>query len=245
MKDCICNLKKFMLSFIPQHISNKAVLHFLDMSGKISGIFMSRRKIEDNLKYNRMLITEKNGYAEAGRYIENQPQWKMVAFGSRRHSNMSYSGCEIIAVYNAIIALGTEMSADTMPELISHFEKHGAVFSGTFGTSPLALYRYFASENYDVWATDKSDTAKLNEIGVKYSVFLTSFYNDKYNIKSMIHTVCITKDTSGKYTAHNAYKKDCAGIYICTAAYDTFSDVLNNLGNNPKIIYTIGIRNKN
>jgi ATP-binding cassette subfamily B protein len=231
---------KIIYSFIPQHISNKMVLHFFDALWKASHIFMSRKKIEYNFNHNRDELQKMNVAKQA--YIEKQAQWKNVAFGSGKKSDMAYSGCEIIAVYNALLALKANISQNTMPELISYFERNGAVLLGTFGTSPRALYRYFYRNHYDAVIDDTTENDRINAIGEKYDVFLASFYNDKYNINNMIHTVCITKDMSGKYTAHNAYTRDINGGFTHTAEYDTLAEMINSLGSNPKVICTIGIK---
>jgi hypothetical protein len=234
--------KKIIYSFIPQHIPNRIVLHFLDALWKFSHIFMSRKKIECNYRHNHAELTKANVYFADGSYIENQPQWRNVAFGSGKKSDMAYSGCEIIAVYNALLALKANVSKNTMPELISYFERKGSVLLGAFGTSPRALYRYFSENHYDVVIDDTAETGMINAIGEKYDVFLAVFYNDKYNIKNMIHTVCITKSRQGKYTAHNAYTRDKMGNFTNTAEHDTLSQMTDSLGSNPKVICIIGIK---
>lgn len=57
-----------------------------------------------------------------GKCIENQALWGKAQFGNSPNSNMSYSGCEIIATYNALSALGEPTSADTMVSLISRYD---------------------------------------------------------------------------------------------------------------------------
>lgn len=234
--------KKFIYSFIPQHIPNRVVLNFLDVLRTFSHIFMSRKKIESNFRHNQAKLAKSNEYVAEGEYIENQAQWRNVAFGAGKKSDMAYSGCEIIAVYNALLALKATMSKNTMPQLISYFEKKGSVLLGSFGTSPKALYRYFSDNHYAVEMCDKSDPGIINALGGKYTVFLVSFYNDKYNIKNMIHTVCITKNELGQYTAHNAYTTDKNGKFTHTAEHDTLSQMTDSLGINPKVICIIGIK---
>ena len=58
---------------------------------------------------------------------------------SSPHHNMSYSGCEIIAAFNAKKVFGFPGTAEEMAELIYEFESCGAALWGEFGTSPAAI----------------------------------------------------------------------------------------------------------
>ena len=119
---------------------------------------------------------------------------------------MSYSGCEIIATYNALSALGESTSADTMVKLISTYEKDGAALFGEFGTSPHAIEKYMKNAGYQVQTTTSTDAEKINAIGDNSDVIIATVYNDKNDITRQIHTVCITKTPEGNYVAHNTGK---------------------------------------
>lgn len=65
------------------------------------------------------------------------------------HEVSDFSGCEIIAAYNAKVALGEKMTETEMAELICTFEKKGAVLSGEFGVAPTEINDYFEREGYE------------------------------------------------------------------------------------------------
>ena len=56
---------------------------------------------------------------------------------------MKYSGCEIIAVYNAMLDLGRKSSLEDMAELITAFEERGAALKGEWGVAPHAITNYW------------------------------------------------------------------------------------------------------
>jgi hypothetical protein len=231
----------YLNSFIPLHISNRIVVNALDIMRAFTTPFMTKAKINENKKHNINEISKINCKIIPDRFIENQAQLGNIAFGKGKHTNMSYSGCEIISVYNALISMGEDVSGDFIVKLISHFEKKGSILNGEFGTSPKALYRYFKKHKYKAMITYTSNDDKINNIGKTHDTFIATFYNDKFNIQNMIHTVCITKNKEGQFSAHNAYKKDNNGNYTQTPTTETLTDTINSLGTNPKLISLIGI----
>jgi hypothetical protein len=237
-------INDFINSFIPLHIPNRIVVNALDIMRIFTTPFMTKAKINENKNHNINEISKTNSKIIPNRFIENQVQLGDIAFGKGKHTNMSYSGCEIISVYNALLSIGEEVSGDFIVRLISHFEKNGSVLNGEFGTSPKALYRYFKKNDYNTSITYSLNDNKINNMGQTHDTFIATFYNDKLNIQNMIHTVCISKNKHGGFVAHNAYKKDKNGNYIETPEADTLIDTINGLGSNPKLICMISIKNK-
>ncbi|MDE6388724.1 MAG: hypothetical protein K2L82_13075 [Lachnospiraceae bacterium] len=101
---------------------------------------------------------------------------------------MSYSGCEIIATYNALKALGEPVSEQTAVDLIAMYENNGAVLGGKFGSSPYAIEDYFKEQGYDVVTTTSQDSAIINKIGESCDTVIVNAYNNKDDITAMIHT---------------------------------------------------------
>lgn len=230
-------LKKSFFRFVDSldltnKLSNKAVLNFFE----IMHIKISKRKSKANAIINTKNIDKlllKDGY------IENQSWWKRISYGS---STMDYSGCEIIAVYNALFNLNKEQSCNNIVELISYFEKHGSALRGFFGTSPRAIERYFAKKGYDT-AISLDGTAKsIEAIENRYETFIVTFFNDVNRLSSGVHTVCITGKRNGYYI-HNNYKIDSkTGFYTSQGPFDTLENSIRLIKPNSKMISLIGIK---
>jgi uncharacterized protein YvpB len=160
---------------------------------------------------------------------------------------MQYSGCEVIAAYNAMAALGEPVMAKTMCRLIGAFEKRGAILRGDFGVSPLALTRYFRQKGYRVSVSTSRQKAVVNQLGQKNDVVILSIYNDGEDITRQVHTVCITKDETNRFYIHNANVKDTQGHYsrkpITGDGYLSLQEaVIKSSPYKPTLLYLIGIR---
>ena len=157
--------------------------------------FISKKRQTRNADANRMFL-EKSGCVTEDGFIENQHAMKEMPFG---RTDMAYAGCEIIAVYNALLSLGCKRD---LPELINIFEKRGSVFGGRFGTSPYALYRYLKKTVGSVsFSFRRKD---FERIAAESRVFIITYYNDARDIMQQIHTVCVTKDPEDGMRPHNA-----------------------------------------
>jgi len=159
---------------------------------------------------------------------------------------MKYSGCEIIATYNALVDLGVNLSNnfngnDAMVNLISYFEENGAMLNGDFGVAPMEIEKYFKNNGYNVTSTSSTNEDRINNLGTNSETVIVTVYNDQNDIMRQVHTVCVTKDASGYYTIHNAYKMNAANKYIEMGGYNTLSDAISAISTDPKSIYTIGI----
>ena len=176
--------------------------------------------------------------------IENQAQWEDIRFGAGRHHSMCYSGCEIIAVFNARKRLYGSMTPEDLAELIHRFEKKGAALRGEFGTSPLALARYLKRSGMEV-RTSYGKQRSVEDIERESTVMIATVYNDGNDITKQIHTVCITRDVNGGYILHNAYCKDTSGRYTESISYPTLREAITHIsGYGAKLIYLIGINSK-
>lgn len=171
-----------------------------------------------------------------------------MKFGSKENVNMSTSGCGVMATYNALLALGEDVSSQTMVEMISEFEKE-ALGGGAYGVSPGAVYDYFDERGYEVHKTYSTDPEVVNSLGEYSDTIIVTAYNNKNDITEMVHNVSITKNEEGKYEIHNAYlwsQKD--GGYVCDdnegKGYDTVQEAIDGMGSGKaKALCVIGISN--
>ena len=198
-------------AFIPQNVSNNTIVGFYDIMSHVSNT-MSKKDIETHHKNNADTIKMTDeGYSQIlvldkdNRYIENQDQLESIQYGKGK-SNMSYSGCEIIATFNALRAIG---EGEKLEDLISAYEKDGMTLNGQFGTAPGAILSYFQKKGYPCEMISEFSPEILAEFSKKYETFIATVYNNENDITSMIHTVSITKDHNeggdDSFSVHNAY----------------------------------------
>lgn len=235
------NAKAFLVSFIPRYIHNRA---FLTIYQLLTLVPVPRKVREKN--YDSNLEQFRNAawdfWTVPSVYIENQNEWGDILFGTGRHHNMRYSGCEILAVFNALKALSQTGSPELMAKLIRGFETRGAALRGEFGVSPRAIETYFRKHGFRVAATDKNDSESLDTVDGQSQVLIATVYNDANDITKQVHTVCITKDVGQGYVLHNIYRRDTKGRYIASPAYSTLSDAINRISRyQAKLIYLIGV----
>lgn len=233
-------IKQFLISFIPRHVGNSVVLMVYHLLTLIPVPQNIRKKNHD---HNAIWLKDaKWDYLTMpSSYIENQNEWGEILYGWGAHHNMRYSGCEIIATFNALKALGKAVSPDSMTELIGEYEKYGAALWGEFGVSPMAVCAYLKRQGFAVVTAEKDDDKSLNIIDSRCRVFIVTVYNDAKDITAQIHTVCITKEDNG-YILHNAYCMDQNGAYAASIPYATLKEAIAHIsGQEVKMIYLIGI----
>lgn len=231
-------------AFLPQKVSNDVVFAGFDVMAKLVPI--SEKTISENAINNMAVLSGVEKIYTDNTYIENQQQWEKVKFGS--WSDMRFAGCEIMATHNALLALGKNMTAQSMVDLISMYEREGAALGGVFGTSPYAIEKYFEENGYEVLSTRSRGEDVINIIGINSDTVIVTAYNSETDIMRQVHTVSITKNGNGKYAVHNAYVTDNSGKYVVKDnngnGYDTLQEAINNISyNNPACINVIGISN--
>ena len=168
-----------------------------------------------------------------GMFVEDQsdPRWKNITFGK---SDMNYSGCEIFAVYNALLSLGHDGGTDMLTALISHFENDGSALCGKWGVSPVALKDFFEKSDYTVVHTDSDEPAAIDRICGHSDTCIATVLNDRRNIFREIHTVSISRDRAGHFHLHNAGHDRSSG-------YIKISDAVYDIAPYCAPVYTIGI----
>lgn len=214
-------------SYAITHIPNCCMVKILSLFTLVK---ISRKRRNENQTANKKVLeaasAEENGFFSPNHFIENQNEWEQVRFG---RSTMRYSGCEIMAVYNALLDLGNEMTAQSMAELISEFERKGAAIRGKWGCTPKSIYKYLVRRGYRATMTTSANPDTINAIGENSRSIIITAYNDRNDIRNMIHTISITKDDLGTYTLHNAYKRT-NGRYAAYNGNNTIKSLWDAIG---------------
>lgn len=183
--------------FIPGKISNKVVVGTLNlMRGANRIVKKDYGTLVENVD---IFETQHKPYlTNTFGFIEDQHNYTDMRFGKY---TMDYSGCEVIAVYNAINALG-EGEPQNLAYYIADFENDGMVLNGKFGTAPKAINDRLNKYGFETCMTLKEE--EYNVIAGQSRTLILTFYNDKDRISSQIHTVNISKSDRG-YIAHNVF----------------------------------------
>lgn len=201
-----------------------------------------RRQISANSAVNRAVL-EKAEFWRAGEYIENQAQWGEVRFG--RRYDMAYGGCGILAVCNALTALGEPVGAEDVVLLMEHFQRRGVAFGGKFGLFPRAIGKFLKKRGWKVLSTATTDPASIDRLGSRGKVFIVTACNSK-SLRDQIHTVCITKEGQNRYTVHNGYHMvklaDGRKAYCANGPFDTLSEAVRHISSKGAVpVLVLGI----
>ena len=111
------------------------------------------------------------------------------------------NACEVIAVYNALRALGRDCD---LPSLLKDFSEKGICLNGVFGTSPASVAAYLKRLGFSLTLLRGAQITSeaLNALAADHDAFIFSAFNKARDPFSMVHTMCITKD-GGRFTVHN------------------------------------------
>ena len=241
--------KKCLAAFVPRYIPNRlvaGVMGLLQIMRKTS-----KAKVEENYIQNSKLLEQQAEckgwitFFRPGTFIENQQKWLKVCFG--RDYTMSYGGCEIIAVYNALLSLGKALSGSELAELISRFERRGAVYGGLMGVAPQSVKPYFKKLGYEVKKTWSRKEKVINRMGEESNTLIVTSYNNGKDVFEGIHTVNISKDEKGKFHVHNDYysQPDEKGreVFVSHGPYDTLYEAVTKLsGGTAATLCVLGVR---
>lgn len=217
--------------FVQNNVENRDVIRIYDLFCRFTPV--PGKYIARNFTYN--LSMEKDAKLPdlpTTGYLEMQALWEDVHFGK---SNIAYAGCEIMAVYNALRALGEKTDYPVFCHLISEFEKKGATLRGEFGVSPGAIYRFLGKQGYETLFYTGESEEELLSLQEKYPIYIATVYNSKTDITEQIHTVCICKDEN-QFVVHNA-------SHAYGRTYSSLPEAINNItGMSPKPMSIIGIK---
>ena len=150
----------------------------------------------NNYKYNSQIdMSEYTGYIDS----QTKGNVRKLKLGN---DTMNHNGCEVIATYNALVALGAK---EDICKIAAHYESDGQILNGTWGTNPYAIERYFKQKGYQVSRVEGDNI--LQKKLPNADAYVVSFWNtDK--VTGQLHTVAARKDESGEYVLYNYVKKN-------------------------------------
>lgn len=187
--------------FIPGKVDDRIVLEVYELMQKVDHLF-HRDPSPSSIRNNTAALLSHLPALQKTGYVEDQNNYADMSYGV---TTMKHAGCEIFAVYNALHTL-RHHPAIPLPELIHSFEKEGMVLSGRFGTSPKSVVRFLNRIGYKTEVA--TDPLAFNELGRRYKALILTMYNNAADIRDEIHTVHISRSSSG-FIAHNVC---CNGI---------------------------------
>ena len=221
-------VKDYFKSFLQQKVPNRVLMAAIQMLRTLTPFVYP-----GNLKHNKEKFP--NHLSQIQRYkgyIEDQQNYGDLKYG---HKTIAYSGCELIAAYNALYDLTGDENID-FPTMIHYFENDGILLYGHLGTAPQAVDLYFRRKGFQTKRSVKRED--YTNIEQNYETFILTKYNDIEDITQCIHTVCITKKNEKFYVHNNSY-------YGHNIQYDSIEDILNRIdGGLAKDIVLLGIRKK-
>lgn len=140
------------------------------------------RTMDEEIKNNYLKNTAMEDLLIKG-VVEKQSRLKELRLGK---SDMAYSGCEVIALYNALFLMKAEHK---LSEMISKAESSGfLVRKGIWGTNPLRLDRIIIDK--------KVELQRIKNTPTKPGIYIVSFWNSR-RLFDGIHTVCVQIEDSG------------------------------------------------
>lgn len=225
---------------IPRLMGSRGMVFFFDFLRFLNRL--GKKEYGSHLEENqRELIFHKPEIEKTDGYIEIQGKLKNLKYGK---CDMAYSGCEVLATYNALVALHMDAQnpSDTfrdfgtpsLPEIIREYERDGMVLGGYFGTAPRAIGDYFSRHGYKVSISSREE--EFEQISRAFDVLIYTFYNHRGDIRKQIHTICISKK-NGCFIAHNVDGNGRVGQPV--NSFTEFSQRLRN--GNARGIALIGI----
>lgn len=143
-------------------------------------------------------------------------------------ATLSWSGCEVIANYNALFILGNPQSLN---DVANWGENHGQMADGILGTFPTSSRELFEHLGYTV--TTETDSSKFDSVAASSDVCIFTFWNNKDNWLEAVHTVAIEpgQDSIVVYNYYNKYAKPWY--------FDSISDMISKENLGPWVLYGI------
>ncbi len=141
---------------------------------------------------------------------------------------LSWSGCEIIANYNALILLDNPQNLN---DVANWGENHGQIANGVFGTWPDSSKKLFEHLGYTV--VEERDSSRFDSVAADSDVCIFTFWNNKDNYFDAVHTVAIEQGKDG-ITVYNYYNE-----YAEPWHFDSFSDMISSENLGPWVLYGI------
>lgn len=124
--------------------------------------------------------------------------------------NIGWSGCGIIAVYNALFLLG---NPHCFYDVISWGDLKASTIFGLFGTSPRKAKILFRQLGYTV--NTILDKNQFDAQAQKADICLFTFWNQRGSLRRGIHTVCVQYN-SGLLNVYNLSNFSSEVAYIAS-----------------------------
>ena len=168
---------------------------FIDSVNNRTNIFSLGVYGKRNYEYNVQLEESLNKEIIDSQYAEKVGDFK---FGWR---NVSFSGCEAVAVYNAMYLLGHENVS--LADTIRCFEEQASILlevptSGYLGSNPYSISHVLKSNGIDYTTVSGFNSIDTTKPGI----YIMSYWNEPY-ILGKIHTITIEVKENGKVQCYN------------------------------------------
>ena len=147
---------------------------------------------------------------------------------------MGHNGCEVIAVYNALLALG---KARPLPEIAAALERGGLLFNGFGGTNLSAVAAYLRAQGVDVKVLRRRERARFDAALAASNCAILAYWTGPTLRRpegdwNMLHTVSVHRaadgievcnvdvDRPGPWRARSVadFVKACGGEPVCLFA---------------------------
>lgn len=178
-----------------------------------------------------------------GGYIEDQPRLGGLLFGSKY--DFAYGGCSVIAVYNAMVSLGEQVSKQTLLTITEELQRRGVALGGKFGVAPLSLKRYLRRKGYAVRSLAGTNVAAINALGDESDTILAVVRNGR-RLRDQLHAINIEKRGDGYIIHNNSYLivgLDGKSEYAGQGPFGTLAEALSLNGQGRVMsVLVIGIR---
>ena len=143
--------------------------------------------------------------------------------------NMSFNGCECIAIYNSMIYLGNSQKFN---DVVNWCENNILWLGGLFGCKPKKAGEYYKEQGYLTTEINKPTSEDLSDLLNDNDAVIFSYWNGSSYLSSL-HTILIVKNEDGSYETWNLWND----LTNETGGYDFSADINKNRNS----YYAIGI----
>jgi hypothetical protein len=121
----------------------------------------------------------------------------------------SANTCQVVAVYNALVAMEGRGCGVTPVEIIEYFEKKGLVLNGCLGSSPAAAVAFFKNRGYRTrfMRAGFLSGADYDRLRREYESFIFIAMNDRHSVFKGLHVMSVTGGRDGSLMLHNSGSK--------------------------------------
>lgn len=172
-------------------------------------MFGRRRNYKYNVhveRANKAVIYGADGYIHG----QGGPVIRDMRYGVSR---MGGTACELIAIYNALNALGY---TDSISRIADYYERHpGMWLFGLWGTKPKRIPDYF--RRYPRVSVRKSGVERAERELKSDNAVIITFWNPRAPFHG-IHTVTLTRAPRGGVYAYNFYSNSTAPVRFASVS---------------------------